>query len=111
MIPLELTSYSEEIGASLSNPKYQKFAANGKVKIEGKIELYNELKSDYVWIKVRSNQEGPAGIEHEYYVPIKDGAFKETLHFFNGEGDHRVTVLLPSTEHEDSYYDTASFEV
>lgn len=111
LVPLELTSYSEEIGASLSNPKYQKFAANGKVKIEGEIEQFNELKSDYAWIKVRSNEEGPAGMEHEYYVPIKEGAFKETIHFFNGEGDYRVTVQLPSTDQENYYYDTASFEV
>ncbi|MEQ2527456.1 transglutaminase domain-containing protein [Robertmurraya yapensis] len=111
LLPLELTSYAEEIGATLSKPKYQKFAANGKVTIEGKIEQASQLQADYAWIKIRSNEEGPAGSEHEYYAPIKDGAFKQTIHFFNGEGDYQVTVQLPSTDAEDYFYDTASFEV
>lgn len=108
---LELTSYSEEIGATLSAPKYQKFAANGKVKIEGKVEQFEQLQSDFAWIKVRSMDEGPAGSEHEYYTPIKEGKFKQNIHFFNGEGDYRVTVQLPSKDRENYYYDIASFEV
>lgn len=111
LVPLELTSYSEEIGATISQPKHKKFAVNGKVTVEGKIEQATELKSDYAWIKVRSKDEGPAGSEHEYYSPIKDGSFKQTIHFFNGEGDYTVTVQLPSIERENYYYDTASFEV
>lgn len=108
---LELTSYSEEIGATLSKPQYKKFAANGKVTVEGKIEQADKLKSDYAWIKVRSDEEGPAGEKHEYYTPIKEGKFKQTIHFFNGEGEYHISVQLPSTDSENYYYDTASFDV
>lgn len=111
LVPLELTSYSEEIGATISKPKYKEFAVNGKVVVEGKIEKSTELKSDYAWIKVWSNEEGPAGNQHEYYAPIKEGKFKETIHFFNGEGEYKVTVQLPSTDSENYFYDTASFDV
>ncbi len=111
LVPLELTSYSKEIAATISKPKYKKFAVNGKVTVEGKIEQSDRLKSDFAWIKVRSNEEGPAGSQHEYYAPIKEGKFKQTIHFFNGEGEYQVTVQLPSTDSENYYYDTASFDV
>lgn len=111
LVPLELTSYSEEIGATISKPEYKEFAVNGKLTVEGQIEQFDQLKSDFAWIKVRANDEGPAGSEHEYYAPIENGKFKQTIHFFNGEGEYRVTVQLPSKDREDYYYDTASFEV
>lgn len=111
LMPLELTSYSKEIGATISKPKYKNFAVNGKVTVEGKIEQSDRLKSDFAWIKVRSNEEGPAGSQHEYYAPIQEGKFKQTIHFFNGEGEYQVTVQLPSTDSENYYYDTASFDV
>lgn len=109
--PLELSTYSEEVGATFSNPKYKKFAVNGKVVVEGKIEKATELKSTYAWIKVRSNDGGPAGEQHEYYAPIKDGAFKQTIHFFNGDGEYHVTVQLPDIDRENYFYDTAKFDV
>lgn len=111
LVPLELSSYAEEIGATMSKPDYEKFAVNGKVSIEGTIEQFDQLKSDYAWIKIRSNEEAVAGLEHEYYTPIEEGSFKQTIHFFNGEGEYRVTVQLPSKDQENYYYDTASFEV
>lgn len=111
LVPLELTSYSKEIGATISKPRYRNFAVNGKVTVEGKIEQSDRLKSDFAWIKVRSNEEGPAGSQHEYYAPIQEGKFKQTIHFFNGEGEYQVTVQLPSTDSENYYYDTASFDV
>ncbi|RLQ90658.1 transglutaminase-like domain-containing protein [Falsibacillus albus] len=109
--PLELTSYSDKIGASLSKPAYKEFAANGKVIIEGKIEKFSELKSDYAWIKVYSSEADPSENQLEYYAPIKDGKFKQTIHFFNGDGEYRVSVQLPSTKQDNYYYDTASFTV
>ena len=109
--PLELTSYSEEIGATLDEPSHKEFAANGEVVIKGAIEKASGLKSDYAWIKVRSKEEGPAGDQLEYYTPIEDGKFKQAIHFFNGEGEYSVRVQLPSKDQENYFYDTASFTV
>jgi Transglutaminase-like superfamily len=109
--PLKLTSYSKEIGVTINEPAYKEFAANGKVSVNGEIEKYQELKSDYAWIKVRASEEGAAGRQLEYYTPIEDGKFKQDIHFFNGEGVYSVSVQLPSKDQENYYYDTASFTV
>ncbi|KPL60384.1 transglutaminase domain-containing protein [Rossellomorea vietnamensis] len=109
--PLKLTSYSEEIGVTINEPTYKEFAANGKVSVKGEIEKYQDLKSDFAWIKVRANEEGPAGRQLEYYTPIEDGMFKQDIHFFNGKGEYSVSVQLPSKDRENYYYDTASFTV
>lgn len=111
MEPLALTTYSDEIGAAFSAPEYKEFAVNGSVTVEGAIEKFAGLKSDYAWIKVTSDEEGPAGRDHEYYAPIEDGKFKQVIHFFNGEGTYRVKVQLPDTKRDNYYYDTASFTV
>ncbi|MFP3472151.1 hypothetical protein R0J90_19055, partial [Micrococcus sp. SIMBA_144] len=68
--------------------------------IDGEIEKYQDLKSDFAWIKVRASEEGPAGRQLEYYTPIKDGTFKQDIHFFNGEGEYSVSVQLPSKDSE-----------
>ncbi|UTE78757.1 transglutaminase domain-containing protein [Rossellomorea sp. KS-H15a] len=109
--PLKLTSYSEEIGVTIDEPVYKEFAANGKVSVKGEIEKYKDLKSDFAWIKVRANEEGPGGRQLEYYTMIEDGKFKQDIHFFNGEGEYSVSVQLPSKDRENYYYDTASFTV
>lgn len=109
--PIELTTYSKEIGLTLASPKHKKFAVNQKVVIEGKVKEHAKLKSNYAWVKVYADEVGPAGAEHEYYMPINGGQFKETIHFFNGDGEYRVEIKFPSTEQEDYYYSTASFEV
>ncbi|MCS0791249.1 transglutaminase-like domain-containing protein [Cytobacillus firmus] len=109
--PLELTSYSEKVGAALNNPEYKEFAANGRVAVQGEIEKYSDLKSDYAWIKVRSTEDGQAGNDLEYYTPIKEGKFEQSIRLFNGEGEYKVSVQLPSTDSENYYYDLASFTV
>jgi Transglutaminase-like superfamily len=109
--PLRLTSYSEEIGVTIDEPVYSEFAANGKVSVKGEIEKYQDLKSDFAWIKVRASEDGPGGRQLEYYTPIEDGKFKQDIHFFNGEGEYSVSVQLPSKDRENYYYDTASFTV
>ncbi|WP_282137112.1 transglutaminase domain-containing protein [Rossellomorea aquimaris] len=111
MEPLQLTSYSEEIGVTMNEPSYKEFAANGQVTVDGEIEQHSELKSEYAWIKVRAREEGPAGNQLEYHTPIKDGKFKQEIHFFNGEGEYSVSVQLPSKDRENYFYDTASFTV
>ncbi|KMJ57474.1 transglutaminase [Bacillus sp. LL01] len=109
--PLELTSYAEEVNATISAPVYKEFSANGQVEIAGSVEKYADFKSDFVWIKVRSKEDGPTGNQMEYYVPIRDGAFSETISLFNGEGEYQVTIQLPDTDRENYYYDTAKFIV
>lgn len=109
--PIELTSYSEEAGVTLKKPTYKEFAVNKTVLVEGAIEKFTEIKSDYVWIKVLSNEEGPAGREQEYYAPIREGKFKQKISLFNGEGQYEVKVQVPSLDREDYYYETASFTV
>lgn len=109
--PLQLTSYSEEVQAAFSAPMYKEFYANGKFDIEGEIKDHAKLKSDYIWIKVTTDEDGPVGKSMEYYTPIKDGRFKESLPFFNGEGEYLVTVQLPSTEKENYYYSITNFKV
>jgi hypothetical protein len=109
--PIELTSYSEEAGVTLNKPTYKEFAVNKKVVVEGAIEKFSEIKSDYIWIKVQANEEEPAGMEQEYYAPIKEGKFKQEISLFNGEGQYEVKVQVPSLDREDYYYETASFTV
>jgi hypothetical protein len=109
--PIELTSYSEEAGVTLNKPTYKEFAVNKKVVVEGEIEKFSEIKSDYVWIKVQANEEEPAGMEQEYYAPIKEGKFKQEISLFNGDGQYEVKVQVPSLDREDYYYETASFTV
>ncbi|MGD6873259.1 transglutaminase domain-containing protein [Sutcliffiella horikoshii] len=108
---LELTSYAEEVNATFLTPEYKEFSTNGQVEIAGTVEKHADLKGEYVWIKVRSDEDGPTGNVMEYYAPIQDGEFKENISFFNGEGEYRVTVQLPDTNRENYYYDTASFTV
>ncbi|MGD6993271.1 transglutaminase domain-containing protein [Sutcliffiella horikoshii] len=108
---LELTSYAEEVNATFRTPEYKEFSANGQIEIAGTVEKHADLKGEYVWIKVRSDEDGPTGNVMEYYAPIQDGEFKENISFFNGEGEYRVTVQLPDTNRENYYYDTASFTV
>ncbi len=111
MEPLPLTSYSEEIGVKMNAPVYKEFATNGKVTVDGEIAQHAELKSGYAWIKVRASEDGPAGKQLEYYTPIENGKFKQDIHFFNGEGEYKVSVQLPDKDRENYYYDTASFTV
>lgn len=109
LVPIEMTSYGEEVGAAFKAPEYQEFAVNGKVVVDGTIEDYSQMKEDYAWIKVTSAEEGPAGKEHEYYTPIEDGRLKQDIHFFNGEGEYQIAVQLPSKDRENYFYDTIEF--
>ncbi|MED4018247.1 transglutaminase domain-containing protein [Sutcliffiella cohnii] len=111
LTPLELTSYSEDVGATFANPSYQKFAVDGQVVVEGQIEKHAELQTDFVWIKVTTNVDGPTGKNLEYYTHIINGTFKQEIHFYNGEGEYQVNVQLPSMDRENYYYSTAKFDV
>lgn len=109
--PLELGSYNEEIDSTFTSPEHKEFAVNGKVIVEGMIDKFSSLKSDYVLIKVSAEEEGPAGQQHEYYAKLKDGKYKQTIRFFNGEGKYRVSVHIPSNETENYYFEATAFDV
>ncbi len=79
--------------------------------MKAEIEDYSGLKEDYAWIKVTAAEEGPAGKELEYYTPIKDGKLKQEIHFFNGEGEYKISVQLPSKDRKNYFYDTIEFIV
>ena len=112
LLPLDITSpNASELGITFSEPKYKKFSANGEITIAGKIDKIDDLKSHYIWINIQAEKVGVAGKEQNYFVPINDGEFNQTVHFFNGEGTYKIKVQVPSTERENYYYDTANFEV
>lgn len=109
--PITLTSYGEEIGVVLNKPLYKSFTVNKTVTVEGEIEQYGELKSDYAWIKVSSKEGNNEEDQLEYYTPIKEGKFKQNIRLFNGEGEYSIKVQLPSKDRDNYYYDTALFDV
>jgi transglutaminase-like putative cysteine protease len=108
---LVLLPYAEEVDATLSSPKYKEFTANSTVLIKGKVKKYSGFKSDYVWIEVRSDKDGPGGREFSYYAPIKEGKFEKKIKLFNGKGKYSVKVSLPSDTAEDYFYELAKFDV
>ena len=110
-MPLELTSYSEEVGATLLEPSTTNFAVDEFVTIEGTVEQQDQLKEQYVWIKIRFAGDAVSNDSMEYYAPIQDGTFKQDVRLFNGEGEYQVTVMLPSTKQKNYYYDLAKFTV
>ncbi len=107
--PLELTAYVQEVGLELKNPSYRKFAVNQSMTIEGEVKVTDELKEDFVWIKISYGGDAIASQSTEYYTPIKDGIFTQTITLFNGEGEYHVTVLLPSKDRSNYYYDAVKF--
>lgn len=109
--PLELSPYNQEINSTFTKPEHKEFAVNGEVIVEGKVEKFSSLKSNYVWIKVSAEGEGPAGNQHEYYTKLKEGKFKQKIHFFNGGGKYHVSVQIPSTETENYYFEATAFDV
>lgn len=109
--PIELTTYSEKVGASLSNPTNKLFAVNKEFSISGKVEKQELLKEHYAWIKVSSLDTIDSLSDQEYYLPIEEGKFTSKIHFYNGAGKYSVKVMLPATDRNNYYYDLASFEV
>lgn len=111
MEPLELTAYSEEVGAVLVEPTHTNFAVNEIVTVEGTVENQDQLQENYVWIKIKFEGEALSNDSMEYYAPIQNGTFKQDVRLFNGEGEYRVTVMLPSKDQKNYYYDLAKFTV
>ncbi|WP_408009138.1 transglutaminase domain-containing protein [Pseudalkalibacillus sp. A8] len=109
---IELGQYAEEVGATLSSPKYRSFHVNSAFTVEGEVEDTSKFMSPYVMIKVQSEKEGPDGEnEFQYFTPIKDGKFKQAVQLFNGKGTYEVMVSLPDDQKEDYFRGLAEFEV
>ena len=109
--PMELTTYGEEVGAALLEPTQTNFAVNEFVTVEGTVEQQEQLQEQYVWIKIKYDGEALSDDAFEYYAPIQDGKFKQDVRLFNGEGEYQVTVMLPSKDRKNYYYDLAKFTV
>ena len=108
--PLELTVYGQEVGLQLKNPSYHNFAVNQSMTIDGEVKETDELQGDFVWIKISySGKNTTDNDSTEYYAPINDGVFTQTINLFNGEGEYNVTILLPSKDRPNYYYDAANF--
>ncbi|WP_221569148.1 transglutaminase domain-containing protein [Alkalihalobacillus sp. TS-13] len=109
---IELGRYAEEVGATLSSPKYQSFHVNSSFSIKGKVKDTSKFTSDYVMIKVQSEKESPDGEkEFEYFTPINDGTFEQKVQLFNGKGKYEVKVSLPDDRTENYFKRLAEFEV
>lgn len=108
---LTLTSYASKIEASLTQPTETNFAVNERVTVEGSVKNHEQLKGNYVWIKIYFNGETLTDQTQHYYAPLKDGKFKQEVTLANGDGEYSLTVLLPSQDQTNYYYDIASFEV
>jgi len=108
--PISLSPYAEEMGLSVKEPAFAQFAANGSIDLHGTVTNRNYV-SPFVWVIVKSTKQGLLGQEMEYFIPIENGVFQETIQLFNGEGNYEVSLLLPSVEEDNMFYDSAYFEV
>ncbi|WP_327607490.1 transglutaminase domain-containing protein [Virgibacillus tibetensis] len=111
---IQLTSYAEEIGFSLSTPKKEKFNANTKVDIKGKIEADN-LSGDYIWVVITREEaiEELETSDFTYYIDLQEGSFSKQMTLHHGAGNYQVSVRVPSNKSDEvgKYYETASFQV
>lgn len=108
---VEFFDFSEEVGLSLETPASEVATA---LPLEGTIEKADEMNADYAWLKVRKidSIEEISRKEMEYHIPIENGAFSDVIDLHHGEGDYRVTLLLPSADEEDGkFYEAAKFKV
>ncbi len=109
--PIVLQPYAKQLKARLDAPKYDRVSANGSLPISGTVEDYGRLASPYVWIHLQyeGHSKGNLPDTMDYYVPIKEGRFKQTVRFFQGKGDYQVSVRLPDLKKENYYYLMTSF--
>ena len=76
-----------------------------------KCEKHEELLGHYAWIKMKTIDGSEENETFEYFTPIQNGVFNQTLHFFNGEGNYSVSIFLPSIDQENYYSELTTFEV
>lgn len=106
-VPIELTAYAEEIGATISQPESQVLSVSQSFALSGDIRDAEQLRGSYIWVFM----DGPDGSSFDYYLPIEDGHFAGEIKLFVGKGTYDVTVRAPDKETEDRFYDIATLEV
>jgi transglutaminase-like putative cysteine protease len=111
--PLQYSTYAREVGASLSSPRYQRFAVNETFSLSGTVKNHRGLRSPFVWVSLRKMGDQSAAPENEFdiYIPIKKGTFVQSIRLFAGKGEYQVTVRLPSREKADTFYELTQFTV
>lgn len=109
--PIQLSSYSQVIGASLTEPSFTEFKVSKELKVSGHIEKDKELLEDYIWVKMNVENGSDMNETFEYYLPIIEGKFEQTLHFFKGAETYHVQLLAPSIERENYFHELTSFKV
>lgn len=108
---VSLTRYATEVNATLIQPTESNFAVNERVTIEGHVENHEQLKSGYVWVKIYFNGKSDTDQTQHHYIPLENGHFKQEIGLANGEGEYNITILLPSQDQDNYYYDIALFDI
>lgn len=106
-----LTSYAVEVDATLTEPTETNFAVNESVTIEGSVNQHENLKGNYIWVQVYFDGDTLTDQTQHYYIPLKDGVFKQNITLSHGNGKYSLTVLLPGKDQTNYYYDLAQFDV
>ena len=89
LVPIEMTSYGEEIGATFKAPKYKEFAVNGKVVVEGTIEDYSQLKEDYLGLRSHQRKKDLLEISTNIILELKMGNLSKIFTFSMEKGNMR----------------------
>ena len=89
LVPIEMTSYGEEIGATFKAPKYKEFAVNGKVVVEGTIEDYSQLKEDYLGLRSHQQKKDLQEISTNIILELKTGSLGRIYTFSMEKGNIR----------------------
>ena len=89
LIPIEMSSYGKEIGATFKAPKYKEFTVNGKVIVEGNIEDYSQLKEDYYGLRLPQRKKDLLEISTNIILGLKTGNLSKIFTFLMVKGNMR----------------------
>ena len=89
LIPIEMSSYGEEIGATFKAPKYKEFAVNGKVVVEGTIDDYSQLKEDQLGSRSHQQKKDLQEISMNIILQLKMGSLGRIYTFSMEKGNIR----------------------
>lgn len=111
--PITLTPFAKKIGGALYSPKFDKNTATSTITVNGYIKQYQQLTEQYVWIQI--TYQGSRGESlpdtFQYYTPIKQGNFIQTIKLFAGLGDYDVQLFVSNRKPNQSFYPFAKFTV
>ena len=89
LVPIEMSSYGEEIGATFKAPKYKEFAVNGKVVVEGTIDDYSQLKEKLLGLRSHQRKKDPQEISMNIILRLKMGNLSKIYTFSMEKGNIR----------------------